>query len=153
MQDMIGHHAQALQMVAVSRAVLVDTQVKAIASRIEDTQRPEIAAMAQWLKTKGQRVPPQAGNHGFGASGHDHEQMPGMATAQQLADLTAARGADAHRLFLRLMITHHRGAITMVVQQHKSGVDERVGELGDDIAAAQSAEITKMQAMLDRLGR
>jgi uncharacterized protein (DUF305 family) len=49
------------------------------------------------------------------------------------------------------MTAHHRGAISMVVEQHRTGRDDRAGELGDDIAATQSAEITHMAAMRARL--
>src|SRR4051812_17931423 len=42
MQDMIVHHAQAIVMVSLVQERLADTQVKALAARISDEQRPEI---------------------------------------------------------------------------------------------------------------
>jgi uncharacterized protein (DUF305 family) len=153
LQDMVVHHAQALQMVSVAKPLLTDPQVTAIAARIEDTQKPEIGAMTAWLKDHGAAVPPQSANPMFGAgSGHEaHRSMPGMATPAQMRELGAARGVQADLLFLSLMTAHHRGAISMVVEQHRTGRDDRAGELGDDIAATQSAEITHMTAMRARL--
>jgi uncharacterized protein (DUF305 family) len=151
-QDMVVHHAQALQMVSVAKGLLADPRVAAIASRIEDAQKPEISAMTAWLKEHDAAVPPQSANPMFGAgAAHDHRAMPGMATPAQLRELGAVRGRRADLLFLRLMAAHHQGAISMVVQQHRTGTDDRAGELGDDIAATQSAEITHMDAMRARL--
>ncbi len=152
MQDMIVHHAQAIVMVSLVSDHLADTQVKALAERISDEQRPEIDAMAKWLKTKGQRVPPQATNPEFGSGAHDHDAMPGMATQDQLRQLEAARGAAADKLWLTLMTAHHEGALAMVVKQHRDGSDDVVTQLGDEIHVTQSVQIGYMRDMLGRLG-
>ena len=151
MQDMIVHHAQAIVMVSLVQDRLADTQVRSLAARIADEQRPEIDAMATWLEAKGEQVPPQAGNPELGSGSHDHAGMPGMATQAQLRQLKAARGAEADRLWLTLMTAHHEGALRMVVQQHRDGTDDVVTQLGDDIHVTQSVQIGYMREMLDRL--
>lgn len=152
LQDMIVHHAQAITMVSLARDHLTDTQVKALASRIADEQGPEIDYMARLLRERGQKVPPQAENPGFGANDHSgHEGMPGMATPQQLQQLKDARGVASDRLWLRLMTAHHRGALTMVLDQQRAGRDEVVTKLGNEIHVTQLAQINHMQRMLDRL--
>jgi uncharacterized protein (DUF305 family) len=150
MQDMIVHHAQAIVMVSLVRDNLQDAQVKSLAARIADEQRPEIDAMAKWLKAKGQTVPPQATNPEFGSGSHDHA-MPGMATEAQLKSLKAARGGAADRLWLQLMTAHHQGALTMVIDQHRHGADDVVTQMGDEIHVTQSVQIGYMRDMLDRL--
>jgi uncharacterized protein (DUF305 family) len=151
MQEMIGHHAQALRMVAVVANLLTDPQAKAIAGRIEAAQRPEIAAMARWLTARGQTVPPQA-TYPLITPGTNHGAMPGMASTQQLEALAGTRGLAADRMFLTLMITHHEGALTMALEQRKNGTDDRATELSDDISVTQRAEIGHMRQMLTRLG-
>jgi uncharacterized protein (DUF305 family) len=152
MQDMIAHHAQAIVMVSLAEDHLTDREVSALASRIADEQRPEIGGMARWLRAKGQDVPAQADNPLFGAgTDHAHGRMPGMATQAQLDELAAARGADADRLFLRLMTAHHEGALQMVLDQHRTGRDETVTQVGDEIHVTQLAQINHMRRMLDRL--
>ena len=151
MQDMIVHHAQAIVMVSLVRDHLTDTQVRSLASRIADEQRPEIDAMTKWLKAKGESVPPQATNPEFGAGSHQHDGMPGMASEAQLRELKEARGATADRLWLTLMAAHHQGALTMVVDQHRTGTDDVVTQLGDEIHVTQSVQIGYMREMLDRL--
>ena len=151
MQQMIGHHAQALQIVAAVAKVLTDPKVKAIAGRIEAAQRPEIAAMARWLTAHGQAVPLEAA-HPLTPSGADHRAMPGMVGTGQLDALAQARGQAADRMFLSMMITHHEGALVMALEQRMTGTDDRASELADDISVTQSVEIGRMRAMLTRLG-
>lgn len=152
LQDMVVHHAQAVVMVDIALEHLTDAQVKALASRIADEQEPEIDYMARLLRERGQEVPPQAENPLFGVRSHgSHGAMPGMATPQQLDQLAAARGVEADRMWLRLMTAHHQGALEMVLDQHRSGRDEVVTQLGDEVHVTQLAQINHMQRMLDRL--
>ena len=152
LHDMVVHHAQAIAMVDLARDHLTDTEVKALAGRIADEQEPEIAYMAKLLRERGQEVPPQAENPLFGLRDHgSHGSMPGMATAQQLDQLAAARGVEADRLWLRLMTAHHRGALAMVLDQQRDGRDEVVTQLGDEVHVTQLAQINHMQRMLERL--
>lgn len=153
LQDMITHHAQAVVMGDLAKDELTDPKVKAIASRISAEQKPEMRGMGQTLKSWKEKVPPQAENPNFGAhQGHSsHSSMPGMATQQQLDELADAKGEDADRLYLDRMIAHHEGALTMCTTLARKGSDERTGELGDDIAVAQSKQIAQMKDMRRRL--
>lgn len=149
-QDMIVHHSQALVMVETALPRMSDTQAKSIASRIGDEQKPEILTMTTWLEERKQDVPPQATNPRLGD--HDHAGMPGMATPAQLAELEKASGVAADRLFLSLMIAHHKGALTMVGDHGKVAGEEIVSEMADDINVTQTKQIQQMQTMLTRLG-
>lgn len=151
MQDMIVHHAQAIAMVGIAADHLTDTQVKSLASRISDEQKPEIGSMAGWLDGKGLDVPPQATNPLLQDHGAHHSSMKGMATQAQLADLSAARGVASDLLWLQLMIAHHEGAVDMVLTQHRDGIDETVTLLGDEIAVTQQTQINAMRTMVERL--
>lgn len=137
--NMIAHHQQALVMTALADTHASDEQVRGLAARIDAAQGPEIDVMEAWLRTNG-------GSHDAGHE-HDHSSMPGMATAAQLAELRAARGADFDRRFLRLMITHHRGAVTMATDVLTHGRNVQVGEWANEVIAQQSAEIARMRAM------
>lgn len=150
MQDMVVHHAQAIVMVSLVRDQLADAQVEALALRIADEQRPEIDAMARWLRERGQSVPPQADNPEAPGGGH-HAGMPGMATEAQLRELAKARGPAVDRLWLQRMIAHHQGALSMVITQHRDGTDDYVTQMGDEIHVTQSVQIGHMRDMLDRL--
>jgi uncharacterized protein (DUF305 family) len=73
--------------------------------------------------------------------------MPGMATADQMAALKAATGADFDRLYLQLMIAHHEGAVRMAVEVLSSGRDVRVEEMANDVAVSQTDEMERMKAI------
>src|SRR5690606_29880374 len=86
---------------------------------------------------------------------HDHSTMAGMLSPEQLAELDAARGEAFDILFLQRMITHHRGAITMVQDLIRDGVamDESVFRFASDVEVDQSTEIARMlQMLLERGG-
>ena len=76
--------------------------------------------------------------------------MPGMLTADELQQLDRARGPDFDHLFLRLMIKHHEGAITMVNQLFAAsgGEEEPVYKMATSVFADQTTEIERMQRML-----
>jgi uncharacterized protein (DUF305 family) len=143
MRRMIVHHQQAILMTGLVPERASADNVKKIASRIGDSQKPEIAAMNGWLHEHGQPTidPAEHGQHSSPAG------MPGMATNAQLDELRAARGTDFDTRFLRLMIAHHEGALTMARAVQTSGRDVRVQELADEVIAIQSDEISNMRAM------
>ncbi|WP_231648281.1 DUF305 domain-containing protein [Saccharothrix sp. NRRL B-16348] len=142
---MIVHHRQALDMTALAPERAQHETVRGLASRIHDTQGPEIAAMEQWQRQYAENAP--AHGHAADLPEVDHGSMPGMATDEQLAALKAARGADFDRLFLQLMIAHHEGAVQMAVEVLSSGSDVRVEEMANDVSASQTDEINRMKAI------
>ena len=76
--------------------------------------------------------------------------------AEQLGQLDRARGAEFDRLFLRFMIQHHEGAVTMVDQLLGSvggGQDDTVFKLASDVYADQTTEIEFMSKMLASIAR
>ncbi len=91
------------------------------------------------------------GHSAMDHGGMDHSGMPGMLSQAQLEELDAARGADFDRLFLRYMIQHHGGAITMVDTLFASdgaAQDDDAFKLASDINADQVTEIERMELML-----
>jgi uncharacterized protein (DUF305 family) len=75
--------------------------------------------------------------------------MPGMATDSELAQLRAATGVEAEKLFLTLMIAHHRGGLEMAQAVLARTTVPQVVSLAKGIIAAQTSDIDAMQAMLD----
>ncbi|MFB7344938.1 DUF305 domain-containing protein [Streptomyces hydrogenans] len=137
-QMMVVHHRQALTMTALAPTRAGSPQVRKVAERIAAAQQPEIGAMEGWLKSNG-------GPREQGA--HDHHTMPGMATEAQLAELRAAKGAAFDELFLKLMVTHHEGAVTMAAEVLAQGNNVLVEEMANDVIAQQTAEINRMRSL------
>ena len=77
--------------------------------------------------------------------------MPGMLTEAQMKQLDEARAKDFDRLFLRFMIQHHTGAVTMVKQlfdTYGAGQDQTVFKFASDVNTDQTTEIARMERML-----
>ncbi len=146
---MIVHHQQAIAMTELAASYGEDKRVRGVADRISDAQGPEIDMMNRWLKEHGKPEVGTGGGHHGGGHGNSEHDMPGMASEEQLRELSGARGAEFDRLFLELMITHHDGAIVMAQEAQTKGADIRVQEMADDVISTQSAEIGRMQAILD----
>jgi len=85
---------------------------------------------------------------------HDHSDMPGMLTQQQLEQLADARGNEFDRLFLTFMIEHHQGAVIMVENlfgADGAASDTQSFELASGINADQVTEIERMKLMLENI--
>jgi uncharacterized protein (DUF305 family) len=158
MSDMIGHHAQALVMAGWAPTHGANPSVRTLAARIINAQQDEIATMQQWLADRGEPVP-EAHAGGMSHPAHDggHAMpmpamlMPGMLTEAQMQALDQATGPGFDRLFLKDMIQHHRGAVTMVQQLFDTpgaARDETVFKFANDVNADQSTEIARMETML-----
>lgn len=150
MSGMIHHHAQAVMIAGWAPSHGASQSVQALCDRIVVGQRDEILLLQNWLKDHHEAVPDPT-HEMMPAMAAMAPMMPGMLNATQLAQLDSARGADFDRLFLRLMIMHHQGAITMVNQlfaTQGSGEEQTVYKMASNVFADQTTEIARMQKML-----
>lgn len=138
-QMMIPHHEQAVEM--ASMAIANDTaseEVKALARRIEAAQDPEIQTMRGWLRTWG----------AVESAGPMHHGSGGMMTDEDMASLEGATGAEFDRMWLTMMIEHHRGAVDMAQDVLATTADADVEELATAVVESQEKEIATMRGML-----
>jgi uncharacterized protein (DUF305 family) len=149
MQGMIGHHAQAIEMVDLLRTRTNSEEMRKLGLRIEVSQADEIKMMQTWLQARGQEVPGPHAMHMHGAT-----LMPGMLTPEEMNRLAEAKGPEFDRLFLEGMIKHHGGALTMVHDLFSTagaGQDSEIFGFASDVDADQRMEIDRMDAMLKEL--
>ncbi|MFF6883642.1 DUF305 domain-containing protein [Streptomyces sp. NPDC012421] len=140
-QMMIPHHEQALEMAKLADGRAADAGIKDIVAAVEKAQDPEIQKMKAWLKGWGR--PESAG------AGHS---MAGMMSEQDMKRLAGAKGEDFDRAFAELMIAHHEGAVTMARDEQRNGANAEAKALAGEVVRAQTAEITELRKILDRLG-
>ena len=151
MQDMIVHHQQAVDLAALVEGRSNNSDIVAIAGRIDASQADEIAFMREWLAERGQ---PTAMQHHAGMDHAAHHLMMGMATPAQMAELGTLESTAFDRLFLQLMVRHHGGAIDMVETLHDqpgTAYDPVMFEFTNDLVKEQQAEIDRMNAILAEL--
>jgi uncharacterized protein (DUF305 family) len=118
--------------------------MKMLAMRIDVSQTDEIRFMQTWLRARGEEVPGPHAHHMPG--GH----MPGMLTAEEMAQLARARGPAFDRLFLEFMIQHHDGALVMVRELFTAdgaGQEAEINAFASDVVADQQMEIDRMAGM------
>ena len=153
MQHMIMHHAQAVEMTALIESHTQNARLRTLGERISRSQSDEISFMKRWLMTRGEPVSPAMPEMpGMDMSSHQM-LMPGMLTPKQMDALRKAKGEEFDELFLKGMIQHHNGALSMVKDLFDSagaGQDAELFNFATDVDSGQRAEIKVMQTMLDQ---
>jgi uncharacterized protein (DUF305 family) len=162
MQGMIVHHAQAVEMTALIESHTTTKDLRSLGARISHSQSDEIKFMKRWLEARGEptrepispTMPDMPGMNMPGMDMSKHSMlMPGMLTAEQMAALKKAKGAEFDRLFLTGMIQHHGGALIMVKELFDTagaGQDAELFNFATDVDSGQRAEIRIMQTMLGK---
>jgi uncharacterized protein (DUF305 family) len=148
MQGMIGHHAQAVEMVDLLNQNTTNPNMRMLGLRIKVSQDDEMNMMRRWLADHGAAIPGPHSHHEPGGF------MPGMLTSEEMTQLANAKGVEFDRLFLQGMIKHHGGAITMVEELFNSPGAAQEGGIfafASDVNADQRMEIDRMGAMLKEI--
>ncbi|NUT37923.1 MAG: DUF305 domain-containing protein [Hamadaea sp.] len=145
-QMMIAHHQQAVEMSDLAATAATDPEIKTVAAQIKAAQQPEITTMSGWLAAWGQPTAQPGGHNMPGMGG-----MPGMMSDAEMRQLQAAKGADFDRMFARMMIAHHNGAIQMAKDVQANGTNPEVKTLAATVISSQTAEVDQLQKILDRL--
>jgi uncharacterized protein (DUF305 family) len=151
MQNMIMHHAQAVEMTALIDSHTENKDLRTLGARISRSQADEIKFMKRWLTARDESTSPPM-HHMPGMDMSSHQMlMPGMLTEKQMAALKKAKGQEFDKLFLRGMIQHHNGALIMVKELFDNagaGQDAELFNFVTDVDSGQRAEIRIMQTML-----
>jgi uncharacterized protein (DUF305 family) len=165
LRDMQVHHAQAVDMAMTIRDSSTDPDLRRLAYDIALGQSNQAGQMygllESWGLSQASGQPPMTwmsqpvidgsspdhGDMGAGTGG----TMPGMASDTQLGELRAASGVEAEKLFLTLMIAHHRGGLEMAEGVLARTTVPQVVTMAKGIIVSQQADIDAMQAMLERL--
>jgi len=151
MQNMIMHHAQAVEMTALIDTHTENKELRSLGARISRSQSDEIKFMKRWLTARDEPTSPPM-HHMPGMDMSSHQMlMPGMLTAEQMAALRNAKGHEFDQLFLKGMIQHHSGALTMVKELFDTagaGQDAELFNFTTEVDSGQRAEIKIMQTML-----
>ena len=155
MSGMIPHHAQAVLIAGWAASHGARPDLRTMCERMVVSQRDEIETMRNWLRDRGEPVPaPDATHHRMKMNGMEHDMlMPGMLSAEELAQLDQARNAEWDALFIKAMIRHHQGALKMVDDLYETRgalQDEDLFKFVSDLYADQTAEIERMEKMLEK---
>ncbi len=153
-RDMQVHHLQGVELAIAVRDRSADPDIKRMAYDMATTQGHQAGQLYGWLAAWGLsqfgRQPPMQWmgheGHGMGAL------MPGMATQAQVAELDAATGVEAERIFLRLMIAHHKGALEMSNALLERSQNPVARAFATAVLTSQQSEIDLMTGLLMQRG-
>ena len=159
LQDMRFHHEQAVGMALVLVAKPRDgagaganATLRQMAREIIQSQAFEGGRMAQML-TQFRAAVANEGDTAMEWMGMPLplNEMPGLATDDETAELDAAQGAAADKVFIRLMIDHHKGGIHMAEYAAAHARTETVRTFARVLTHDQQDEIDEMQALAAKL--
>ncbi len=151
--DMSTHHIQAMAM--CQRVLGRDTgeSVQAAAVEVLQTQAVEVGMMRAWLTDWGaSTATPETVmawmDHDGTGGGIPLEEMPGLATDEQMMELSLAEGLEQGQMWLELMRTHHLGGIDMAAAAIEMAGEEKVRRLADVQVKVQSFEVYQYDELL-----
>ncbi|WP_104137928.1 MULTISPECIES: DUF305 domain-containing protein [unclassified Cryobacterium] len=166
-RDMQEHHNQGVELALIIRDRTDDEPVRLLSYDIAVTQAQQSGQMSGWLAVWGlPQFAPEPSmtwmtRPGLSGATHDGEHtagsdaahvagepMPGLATAAEIATLTAASGVEAERQFLAIMIAHHHGAIEMAEAVRSRSTNATVQTFATSVVLSQESEIDLMTGML-----
>lgn len=153
LQDMITHHQQAIEVSLLELAYGEDPTVRSFASDVLNFQSYEIGLMTQKLA-------------GWGFTPSDRsdqamawmdmpvpvDQMPGLLSDDEMAEISEARGTELDQLFLEKMAEHHRGGIHMAQAATQLVDDDEVRDLAERMVRNQSSEINEYRGTAQAKG-
>ena len=135
--DMVPHHKSAVEMATIARQRGQSQFVKTLAGNIVRTQTAEISTMQSEDK-KLADAGLKKGDLGM--------SMDKMGMSMDTGMLKTASPFDP--AFLKMMIPHHKGAVTMARMELDKGKDAKLKTLARHIISTQNKEIAEMNAHL-----
>jgi uncharacterized protein (DUF305 family) len=137
-QHMIPHHAQALDMAAMVPGRTTNADLLVLAKHIAMDQQAEIQTLKGMLAQWGEAVPPE----------HTGMIMEGMVDDATMNQLPTLQGPAFDTLWIKSMIVHHQGAVTMAQTEIARGQSPDALNTAKIILTNQQREIAYMNHLL-----
>lgn len=142
MQDMGYHHDQAVQMaLLLLDKEGIDPNMRSFATEVVVGQRYEQGIFSSTLDRFGHSS--EVGDSVMGWMGEPlpTDEMPGLATEEQMDQLAAAEGEEAEALWIAMMSEHHLAGLHMADYAARHGQDKTTVNLAEAIVKNQRSEI------------
>jgi len=133
LKDMIHHHQSAVDMTELAISNTKRAELNKMGKDIIAAQKAEIDQMTGWLKS-------------YGESAGSMEKTPGMEKMmREMEELKKAKDAEFDKMFLTVMIAHHKGAIRMSKLVGDRTDLAELNQLAQKIIKDQTREIEQMK--------
>lgn len=150
-QDMIAHHAQAVQMAQLVDGRLENATVETIAREVVLFQQYEAGIFDTRLREWGAGRTASTTMDWMGIP-MPLAEMPGIASEAQLTILRNAQGERLDQVFLTLLGAHHVGGVQMAAFAAQNADDGAMADLAALIARNQRLEINEFRFIMDSAG-
>ena len=157
-RDMSVHHGQAVEMAMALHPRTDDPQLRALTADIALTQQAQIGQMQAWLADWGLAPTGTERPMAWAAgSGGEHVllpggRMPGMATSEDVAQLSTLAVDAAEVRFLQLMTAHHLAGVEMGEAGRALVEEPAARALAASIVSGQTSELQVLRDMLAERG-
>lgn len=176
-RDMLVHHEQAVTMSFLVRDATDDPDVDTLALDMIKSQAEQQGMFLAWLRAgdvpsttsvplmawmeeggqhagTGHVVDPSAGDDAGSPAEQQAQllQAMGMASDDELGELSRLRGEAAEVLFLQLMTRHHEAAVVMAEEFADRSDDRALREIADAVISGQNRELGIMANLLEERG-
>ena len=153
LQDMIDHHEQAIVIANTYLANNSEGDAAPYAREVPMFQGFELERMDKWLSEAGlSRGAPNRVAMTWMGMGTPVSMMPGMQTPERIAELGAARGREADRLFFEIMSEHHNGGVHMADFAAAYANKGDIREFAKKVSYNQRIEVVEYDLAVKRLG-
>jgi uncharacterized protein (DUF305 family) len=155
LEDMQTHHQQALELSYGYLEHGTNPLLRQIAREIINDQGIEIGEMRSVLGSWGLPSTPDPTARAMAWMHEPYpsaQQMPGMASSQDLQTLRDAQGPAAEEQFTRLMIRHHDGGIHMADYAAAAAQTPNIRNFARGISSSQRGEIDELNRIRQQLG-
>lgn len=152
LRDMSTHHSQAVVIARTALSGGLPDGVAVYAEEVVVAQQYELGLMQATLYRY--NVEPTGDGTAMRWMGMPvpEDEMPGLATGEELSRLEELDGEAAAELFFAVMSRHHLGGAHMAEEAKDEASDPYVRELADRMYRSQTAEIQEYRAARSRLG-
>lgn len=148
-QDMTDHHSQAVELALLTINRATSQPVRTIALDVAADQRRELGILEQFLRDRGiTQTDPSRTVMGWMGEPTPHDQMPGLATREQVVALSNAQDADVDRMFIDLMVRHHEGGVHMARYAAEHAETQYIRELAARMVVDQNREINDLRQLI-----
>ncbi len=147
LNEMIMHHQGA---VMSSQMMIADSErpeMRKLAESIIESQTRQIEQMRRW---RGEWYPDARATTGMTGCERMTDMMTGMGGMMGQMHDTGMMDRDMDRMFLRMMIPHHRLGVTMAEEAIEQAEHQEIKELARTIIGEQTAEIELMEGYLKK---
>jgi uncharacterized protein (DUF305 family) len=140
MRNMSTHHAQGIELASIGAQRAASTHLQSLAKLMVATQTGEKQILQNWWTSW------------FGptmqvCSAEERAAMPGFLDVAQLDELRIVPTAAFDPLFVKLMTSHHSGAVKMADDELRNGSDPRLRIMAHAIRHEQQGEIALMKCV------